>query len=83
VGSVAEGTVAAVLATAEKDRPVLFRCVGSWGKIATLVGPIAERLSGTFATRTPVIGLASFDFDGNGRFLGDDGFGHKKSVGWI
>ena len=66
MGSVAEGAVAAVLAAAEIDRPVFFRCVRGWGKVATLVGPIAKRLGRAFPTRTPVVGLTGLDIDWDG-----------------
>ena len=35
--SVAEGTVATVLATTEVNRPILLGCIGSRGKVAALV----------------------------------------------
>lgn len=66
MGSVAEGAVVAVLAAAEIDRPVLFRCVRGWGKVATLVGSIAKRLGRAFPTRTPVVGLTGLDIDWDG-----------------
>ena len=66
MGSVAERAVAAVLAAAEIDRPVLFRCVRGWGKVATLVGSVAEGLRGALAAGAPVVGLAGLDIDWDG-----------------
>ena len=67
MGTVAEGAVAAVLASAEVDGSVLLGGVGLRGKVAPLVGAIAERLGGTLAAGAPVVGLAGFDFDGDGK----------------
>lgn len=44
MGTVAEGAVAAVLAAAEIDRPILFGLVWHGGETAHLVGSIAEGL---------------------------------------
>ena len=66
MGSVAERAVAAVLAAAEINRPVLFSCVRGWGKVATLVGPIAKRLRGALSAGTPVVGLTGLDIDRDG-----------------
>ena len=78
--SVAEGSVPAVLAAAEVNRPIFLRSVGSGSKGAPLVGSIAEGLRGALSAGAPVIGLAGLDLDGHGGFLGDDGFGHGISM---
>ena len=78
MGSVTKRAIAAVLATTEVYRAIFFSCVGNRGKVASLVGTVAEWLGGAFATGAPVIGLAVFDFNGHGRFLSDDRFGHKS-----
>ena len=79
--AVAECAVAAVLAAAEINRAILLSGVGSGSKTASLVGAIAERLSGTLATGAPVIGLSGFDGDGDRGFLSNDGFGHRMRNG--
>ena len=76
MGAVAESAVAAVFAAAEVDGSIFLCGVGLWGKAASLVGSIAERLGGTLAAGAPVVGLASLNLDGDGGLLGDDGFGH-------
>ena len=67
MGAVAEGTVAAVFAAAEVDGAVLLGGVGGRCEVASLVGAVAERLGGTLAAGAPVVGLAGFDFDGDGK----------------
>jgi hypothetical protein len=74
MGSVTERAVAAMLATAKINRTVFLSGVGSRRKVASLVGTIAERLRGAFTAGAPVIGLASFDLDGDGILLSDDRF---------
>jgi len=76
VGAVAKGTVPAVLAAAEIDRSVLLGRVRCGAETAPFVGAVAEGLGRAFAAGAPVGGLAGLDFDGDGGFLGDDGFGH-------
>ena len=76
--AVAEGAVAAVLAATEVNRSIFLCGVGSRREAASLMGTIAERLSGTFAAGAPIVGLACLDGDRDRGFLGDGGFGHKN-----
>ena len=78
MAAVAERTVMTVFAATEIDWTILFRRVGSRRKTRSLVGAIAEGLRGTPTAGTPVVGLACFNGDGNGGFLGDHGFGHGR-----
>ena len=66
MGSVAEGTVAAVLAAAEVNRAILLGGVRGRGETASFVGSVAERLRGALSAGAPVVGLACFDVDGDG-----------------
>jgi len=78
VRAVAEGAVAAVLASAEVDGSIFLCGVGGRREAASLMGTVAERLRSTFAAGAPVIGLTGFDLDRDGGFLSNDGFGHKS-----
>ena len=79
--SVAEGTIGAVFAAAEVNRAIFFSRVGSRCESGSLVGSVTEWLRGTFSAGAPVVGLASFDGNGNWGFLSNDWFGHEMS--WL
>ena len=79
--SVAECAIAAVLAAAEINRAIFFGGIGGWRKAASLVGAVAERLSGTLATGAPVVGFSGFDGNGDRGFLSNNRFGHRMRNG--
>lgn len=77
VCAVAECAVAAVFAAAEIDRARFFGFVRCRCKFRSLVRAVAERLRRALTARAPVVGFASFDFDSDRGFFGDDRSAHK------
>jgi hypothetical protein len=77
--TVAERTLLGVLTGAEIDRSVGFSLIRHRREGGTLVGAVAERLVLAVAARAPVVGLAGFDEDRDGRLLRDVG-GHEMRV---
>jgi hypothetical protein len=80
VGAVAEGAFFRMLAGAEVDGAIGLSLIRHGREGGTLVGAIAERLVLAVSTRAPVIGLTSFDEDGNRGLLGDMGGGHDEKM---
>ena len=78
--AVTEGAVAAVLAAAEVDRSIFLSGVRGRGETASLVGTVTEGLRGALPAGATLVGLACFDGDRDGRFLGDGGFGHGSTL---
>lgn len=76
MSTVAERAISTVLATAEINWAILLGGIRNRGKSTSLVGSITEGLRCAFAAGAPVVGLASFEGDGNREFLSDDGFRH-------
>jgi NADH:ubiquinone oxidoreductase subunit K len=79
MGSVAKSALLGVLAGAEIDRAIGLGLVGHRRETRTLMGAVAERLALAVAARAPVVGLAGFDEDRDGRLLRDVG-GHRMRV---
>jgi hypothetical protein len=71
VTAIAERSISAVLTATEVDYPALFSLVRGRGKLAPLVGTVAEWLRCAFSAGTPGVGLPCFDFDWTRGFLGD------------
>jgi hypothetical protein len=80
MGAVAEGTLLGVLTGTEIDGTIGFRLIRDRRERGTLVGPIAEGLRLTVAAGAPIVGLASFNEDGDGRLLRDVGGGHGEKI---
>jgi hypothetical protein len=80
VGAVAEGTLLRMLTGAEIHGAVGFGLIRDRRERGTLVSAVAERLRFAVAARAPVVGLAGFDEDGNGRLLRDMGGGHGEKM---
>jgi hypothetical protein len=55
-----------MLAGTEINGAVLFGGVGYGGESGAFVGAVAKRLGFALAAGTPVVGLASFNGDGDG-----------------
>ena len=70
MGAITQRALLGVLAGAEVDRAVGFGLVRHRREGGTLMGTIAERLVLAVSARTPVVGLAGFDEDGDGDFWG-------------
>jgi len=69
-----------MLTGAEIDRAVGFGLVRHGREGGTFVAAVAEGLVLTVSTRAPVVGLASFDEDRDGRLLRDMGGGHERKM---
>jgi hypothetical protein len=80
MGAVAERALLGVLAGAEVDRAVAFSLIRDGDEGGTLVGAVAERLRLAVAARAPVVGLASFNEDGDRRLLREMGGAHNSRV---
>jgi NADH:ubiquinone oxidoreductase subunit K len=80
VGAVAERTLLGMLAGTEVDRAVSLGLVRNRREGGTLVGAVAERLILAVTARAPVVGLAGFDENRDGRLLRDVGGGHGEKI---
>jgi hypothetical protein len=69
-----------MLTGAEVDRAIGVCRVGNWRESRTFVAAVAERLVLAVSTRAPVVGLAGFDENRDGRLLRDVGGGHGVRV---
>jgi hypothetical protein len=78
--AVAEGTLLGMLTGAEIDGTVGFSLIRDRRERRTLVGAIAEGLRLAVSARAPIVGLAGFDEDGDGRLLRDVGGGHGRKM---
>lgn len=78
--AVAEGLLAAVLASAKEDPLAGLSCVLDWRYAGVFVTAIAEGLFAALATRTPEVGLALFNFDRVRRFLRYYGCRHIRAL---
>jgi NADH:ubiquinone oxidoreductase subunit K len=78
--AVAERTLLGVLAGAEIDRAVRLGLVRHRSKSRAFVGAVAEGLVLAVAAGAPVVGLAGFNEDGDGRLLRDMGGGHDEKM---
>ncbi len=76
VRTITKHAVAALLAGAEIDRAVFLGGVRHRGEAGVLMRSVTERLGFALSAGAPVVGLSSFDGDGNGRCLGDLGSIH-------
>jgi hypothetical protein len=83
MGAITERALLGVLTGAEVDRTVSLSLIRDRRESGPFVGTIAERLVLTVSTRAPVIGLTSFDEDGNRGLLRDMGGGHEVRVSSI
>ncbi len=80
MGAVAEGAFFRMLTGAEIYRSIGLGLVRDRRERGTLVGAVAERLRLAVSTRAPVVGLASFDEDGERGLLRDMGGGHGEEI---
>jgi hypothetical protein len=80
VGAVAQRALLGMLTGTEVDRAVGVCLIRYRREGGTLVGPIAEGLRLTVAAGAPIVGLASFNEDGDGRLLRDVGGGHDGKM---
>jgi len=80
MGAITQRALLGVLAGAEVDRAGGFGLKRYRREGGTLVGAIAERLVLAVSARAPVVGLASFDEDGNRGLLGDVRGAHDSRV---
>jgi NADH:ubiquinone oxidoreductase subunit K len=78
MGAVAKRTLLGVLAGAEIDRAVRLGLVWHRSESRAFVGAVAEGLVLAVSARAPVVGLASFDEDGDRGLLRDVGGGHDE-----
>ena len=74
VGAVTEWLVGGVLAAAEINGLRLSGFKSDGREVCALVTAIAEGLLGATATSAPGIGFSSFEFNGEGTLLGNQGF---------
>jgi hypothetical protein len=80
MGAVAEGTLLGVLTGTEIDGTIGFRLIRDRRERGTLVGTIAEGLRLAVSARAPIVGLASFNEDGDWRLLRDVRGGHGEKI---
>jgi NADH:ubiquinone oxidoreductase subunit K len=80
MGAVAQGALLGVLAGAEIDRAVRLGLVWHRSESRAFVGAVAEGLVLAVAAGAPVVGLAGFNEDGDGRLLRDVGGGHDEKM---
>jgi hypothetical protein len=80
MGAVTERTLLGVLTGAEIDGTIGFRLIRDRREGGTLVGAIAEGLRLAVSARAPIVGLTSFNEDGDRRLLRDVGGGHGRRV---
>ena len=80
MGAVAQLALLRMLTGAEIDRAVGVCREGNRREGGTFMAAVAERLVFTVSTRAPVVGLAGFDENGNGRLLRDVGGGHGEKI---
>jgi hypothetical protein len=78
--AVAERTLLGVLTGAEIDRAVRLGLERHRGESRAFVGAVAEGLVLAVAAGAPVVGLAGFNEDGDGRLLRDVGGGHDEKM---
>ena len=80
MGAVAQRALLGMLTGAEVDRTIGVCRVGNRREGGTLVGAITERLVLAVAARAPVVGLAGFDENRDGRLLRNVGGGHGEKI---
>jgi hypothetical protein len=80
MGAIAERTLFGVLTGTEIDGAIGFSLIRHRRERGTLVGAIAEGLRLAVSARAPIVGLASFNEDGDGRLLRDVRGGHERRV---
>ena len=76
MGTVAERSIAGVLATTKINLFASVSCVLQWVKVGTLVRSVAKGLLSATSAAAPVITFAGFDFNSEGCFLSNNGFSH-------
>ena len=80
MGAVAQRALLGMLTGAEVDRTIGVCRVGNRREGGTLVGAVAERLILAVTARAPVVGLAGFDENRDGRLLRNVGGGHGEKI---